>query len=1084
MDFVEGMSGWNNNDILRGDNLGTLDLTAIPVGAAANTIDGTYNNALNSTAQIALIDGLQGLLDGMLGAGQTNFSGGNILLGGGGSDTIEGRGGNDLIDGDKWLNVQISYEISAQMFAGTIKPSQLRIVREIVQADGSDDTDIVVYNDVATNYNFSVTPDGGLTGTGTWTIVDNDPLTAGPLAVPGTFSPPINEGTDTLRNVEILRFNDGAGGFIDINLDANAANVAASGQIVISDDTPDEDQVLTVSAQDLLDTNGMVNLTTLQFHWEAQNSNGDWIRLLTNSDTFTPTNAQSGQPLRVVATFEDNLGHQESLTSAVTAAVAPNNDAPTAIDTEVTTNEDTAVTLTVASFGFSDPDVGDSLSAVLIDSVPSVGELRLDGVAVTEPFPVSVTAAQLANGDLEYIPGLNGNGDAYAQFDFRVEDSNGGTSALASTVFLNVTPVNDAPVGTDTTVVINEDNDHTFTTENFGFTDVDAGDALRAVRIDTLPANGTLFLGANAVVAGDIITATQIANGLLGFVPDQHGNGAGYGTFTFSVQDLLGIPDGTPKTLTLNVTPVNDAPVGIPVLTEATPILVPLTITPTEGLAVTADVSGIQDADVLGTFSYQWQQYDGANWVNIPLTAGNGTGADTDSYVPGNNQVNKPIRVEVKYTDVQGTIETLYSTGTEVVGDLYTGTSAGNVRSFTNGEDNASGLGGNDILNGLGGRDSLNGGTGNDILNGGDGNDTLLGGANTDQLDGGEGDDSLDGEAGVDTLLGGAGNDNLVGGADASADTLIGGTGNDTMNGGDGNDVYDVDVYDVALPLSGDIVIDSAGTDRIETELAIFSLAALGAIENLTFTGEGSFTGTGNGSINRIEGGEGNDTLDGGAGNDVLIGGLGDDTYFVSQQNEVVENAGEGTDTVVSGGSYSLAFTTAVGGVANPLANVENITLTGAGNISATGNALDNLLNGNSGNNTLSGGIGIDTLNGGAGVDILDGGIGADIMAGGQDNDTYRVNDVGDSVTEDAVVGVDTIQTSLATFSLASIANVENLTILAGSTGDRVFTGNDLNNTISGNGGNDVLTMVTVLTTGLWLRLMMAAIATLAALGH
>ena len=38
------------------------------------------------------------------------FVGGNILLGGGGSDFIEGRGGDDVIDGDAWLNVRIRFE--------------------------------------------------------------------------------------------------------------------------------------------------------------------------------------------------------------------------------------------------------------------------------------------------------------------------------------------------------------------------------------------------------------------------------------------------------------------------------------------------------------------------------------------------------------------------------------------------------------------------------------------------------------------------------------------------------------------------------------------------------------------------------------------------------------------------------------------------------------------------------------------------------------------------------------------------------------------------------------------------------------
>ena len=38
----------------------------------------------------------------------TSFGAGNIILGGDGSDIIEGRGGDDLIDGDRSLNVRVS----------------------------------------------------------------------------------------------------------------------------------------------------------------------------------------------------------------------------------------------------------------------------------------------------------------------------------------------------------------------------------------------------------------------------------------------------------------------------------------------------------------------------------------------------------------------------------------------------------------------------------------------------------------------------------------------------------------------------------------------------------------------------------------------------------------------------------------------------------------------------------------------------------------------------------------------------------------------------------------------------------------
>ncbi|MFM6516547.1 MAG: calcium-binding protein, partial [Microcystis panniformis] len=49
--------------------------------------------------------------------------------------------------------------------------------------------------------------------------------------------------------------------------------------------------------------------------------------------------------------------------------------------------------------------------------------------------------------------------------------------------------------------------------------------------------------------------------------------------------------------------------------------------------------------------------------------------------------------------------------------------------------------------------------------------------------------------------------------------------------------------------------------------------------------------------------------------------------------------------------------------------NVENLLLTGSGNLNGTGNALNNQITGNSGNNSLIGGAGIDTLTGGAGAD-------------------------------------------------------------------------------------------------------------------
>ena len=103
--------------------------------------------------------------------------------------------------------------------------------------------------------------------------------------------------------------------------------------------------------------------------------------------------------------------------------------------------------------------------------------------------------------------------------------------------------------------------------------------------------------------------------------------------------------------------------------------------------------------------------------------------------------------------------------------------------------------------------------------------------------------------------------------------------------------------------------------------------------------------------------------------NNELIGGTGDDTYVIyAASDHVVENAGEGTDTVRSG------ITTAL------MANVENLTLTGSSAINGTGNTLNNILLGNSAQNTLSAGAGADIVAGGAGADNLSGGSGRDVF--------------------------------------------------------------------------------------------------------
>ncbi|MHC2283072.1 putative delta-60 repeat protein [Bradyrhizobium diazoefficiens] len=136
--------------------------------------------------------------------------------------------------------------------------------------------------------------------------------------------------------------------------------------------------------------------------------------------------------------------------------------------------------------------------------------------------------------------------------------------------------------------------------------------------------------------------------------------------------------------------------------------------------------------------------------------------------------------------------------------------------------------------------------------------------------------------------------------------------------------------------------------------------------------------------------------------------------------------------------------------------NVAGMTLTGnnAAN-TLTGTGEEDTLAGQGGSDMLLGLAGNDVLNGGSGNDVLDGGAGKDTMSGGAGNDDYVVDSSADSVLENAGEGIDTIRTGLASFALAGIANVENLTFVG--TGTFTGNGNALANTITGGAGNDVL---------------------------
>jgi Ca2+-binding RTX toxin-like protein len=141
-------------------------------------------------------------------------------------------------------------------------------------------------------------------------------------------------------------------------------------------------------------------------------------------------------------------------------------------------------------------------------------------------------------------------------------------------------------------------------------------------------------------------------------------------------------------------------------------------------------------------------------------------------------------------------------------------------------------------------------------------------------------------------------------------------------------------------------------------------------------------------------------------------------------------------------------------------------SLVGASPFSGTGDAGNNQLTGGAGDDSLSGLAGNDTLIGNAGNDMLDGGQGTDSLVGGAGDDVYRLDILGDTVSEAASAGSDRVELALSaggTYTLT--ANVEHATIvnatpgvnLVGNTENNALTGNAAANSLSGAAGDDTL---------------------------
>ncbi len=223
---VEANSGSKFDDVIRGD-----DAVPSTVGGAGfsgcDVLDQTGINRIAGlqailpapTTPLAPVEALSPM--GVCPLTGPVWGDGNILVGGLGSDKLEGRGGNDVIDGDRYLKIRISVRdnagaeigttdlmerpyqagnpqtLAAAVAAGVVNPGNLVAVRELVTPtalETAGNRDVAIFSGPRANYTITTTGGTGTIGSAgsTTTVVDNVGV----------------DGTDTIRNIEFLQFSD------------------------------------------------------------------------------------------------------------------------------------------------------------------------------------------------------------------------------------------------------------------------------------------------------------------------------------------------------------------------------------------------------------------------------------------------------------------------------------------------------------------------------------------------------------------------------------------------------------------------------------------------------------------------------------------------------------------------------------------------------------------------------------------------------------------------------------------------------------------------------------------------------------
>ncbi|WP_397437410.1 retention module-containing protein [Pseudomonas chlororaphis] len=311
----------------------------------------------------------------------------------------------------------------------------------------------VVKIDSATGGNFENLVVSGTNGSVTTSIIDND---APPVIDLDANNSSGATGAD--YKVTFTENTPGAGVSIadtDLSITDPDSTMLTGATIVLTNRQPGDELNLGNSVNGIsINANSQAGTITLTLSGNA--TLADYMQQIKNITFTNSSEDPSTTPRTITVTVTD--GSNYSNTATTTVNVVAVNDAPVATGGAVTGTEDTALTLTWATFGVSDVDSPAASLGVKITQLPGDGKLQyLDGstwkdVATNQTF----SKADIDAGKLRFTPdanesgvdGYNGSGVGNQQADYaqiKFQPTDGQALGNTGTVKIDITPVADAP---------------------------------------------------------------------------------------------------------------------------------------------------------------------------------------------------------------------------------------------------------------------------------------------------------------------------------------------------------------------------------------------------------------------------------------------------------------------------------------------------------------------------------------------------------------------------------------------------------------------------------------------------------------